>query len=377
MWRAAGLLLCGACAASTPGPVGNVESGVEPPEASDPLLSEVAERFPAGADHCVVARPELLSDEQRRLYGQVSQADPVAWAVPLRLRAFGSVARKVGDTGGQYVALLRLAAHGADPREVLATASRWDLRWGVDAESCTPDACPTAARQIEPDLVRLERGPWRTGDGMMDAHCQQLARQHPDALEVSAHYGGPRREVFDLEMMAPASLLPQRTTTVARLRRGGVVLNRVDVMLTEEGAKRVVEGSGSFDPSLLGVEPVSHDIRRRREGLTVFTTVDVLFEDLRMREADDERHAAAAAYAEALKELVAPDQVDVGDLAMLHSQVGLHLEVVRNSSHGNPTDAIEQLKRLVNRGLVAHPGDERLLRALSDLSAPATPRSEP
>lgn len=289
------------------------------------------------------------------MYAPVAHA-VVAWREALGVTAFARAERERSDgaSAPPAVAWLRVEAPEARVREALAEASGLTLVWDQDAAECGPNACPTAARFVEPGLVRLTRGNWPTppvGKGVAP-RCRLLAERHPDAVEIWA------RRASDLPREGDLGV-PLRSVSVVSRRTEGVRLVRDDLMSSgaaAEGAAQVLRG-GAVPAMGFGVPGLTGEVRQADAAVVV--TLDVPWEDLRFARDDRARQADAERYAAALERLEPDDRIDPTSLANVAAQIEARLALLEHARV--PDDAmLDATRTLLTRALAAHPSDVTL-----------------
>src|SRR5262249_44724807 len=157
--------------------------------AQTPAVDHVLELLPylpVGSDRCVVMRPSLLSVSQRALYLPMSQSEARPFWPELDVAAYAEGARERRDGRPFQVSLFWLEAGEAETRAVLERQLGARVAWDDAASECGALGCPARARFEVPHVLRLERGSEAAGSSPgAEAHCRELARQHPHALELT------------------------------------------------------------------------------------------------------------------------------------------------------------------------------------------------
>jgi hypothetical protein len=324
---------------------------------------DLLSRLPAGADRCVMVRPARVPAARRGLLARVSQAEPLAWIAGLGIEAYVSaqLERRTGPSG--QVTLLWMRAKGtARIRALLAAHSGLGLHWEDDAPACSPLECPLRARSLGDHVVQIERGPFvpnaRAG---VEQQCARMAERSRTAVELSV----ARSRAFGSFSF---SGLPVRASSELHASATGIHVSRVDRMRDPIEAERALGEGPTADLLLPRSGSLGSNLRRVRDGASIRTELDLLWEDLELARDDEARLQAAPRAAEAL--LSEPPAADVGAPARREdvlAELGYRLELMQRAA-GEPRKAEAQAARvLLERALQRDPEDEGLALLLAEL----------
>jgi hypothetical protein len=344
------LLACGGSAA----PTAVATPAVVAPEPARDWALQLAAQLPDGADRCDIARPSLLNDEQRALYGPVAHS-VVAWRESLRVVGYARVERDPSPGGWPLdVTFVRVEAAEARVREALAEATGLALAWDQDAAECGPNGCPTSVRFVEPDLVRLARGTWPeapAGKGVAP-RCRALAERHPEAIELWA------RRTRELPREGETSV-PLRTASKVLRRAQGVRFERKDLMASTTAAEEAAatQRAASSPGTAFGVPGVMTDVRR--EGTVVTARLDVLWEDLRFARDDRGRMAEAERYAAALERVEPEEHIPWSSVGHVAAQIDARIKLLE-LARAPDAELLAATRALLDRALAAYPDDPTL-----------------
>ncbi len=241
------------------------------------------------------------------------------------------------------------------PERGSPTTRRSSCTWGRGAGSCGGAACPFRARLLDAHTLRIERGQWpeRAGEGV-ERRCRQMAESSPDTLEVAS------RSTDELDGSDASG--PGREDVRIEPQPMGVVIERRSFMASAaDAAER--EAFDSFSGPPLGrpgllPESVDHE----RHGALLIDRLHVRWEDLSLLLEDERRLAQARMDGEGA--LTPVDRVDVRDLANLQRQVRLRREAMEAQRGAARRTSARDLRRLLERGMGAHPDEPTLSRAL-------------
>ncbi|MEM1418496.1 MAG: hypothetical protein AAGH15_26615, partial [Myxococcota bacterium] len=314
------------------------------PTAGEVLVSAL----PAGADHCVVARPGRLGPARRQQIVPLSHATAFAWDTDAPV---GEAAEVRQDGSGAPAVELRLRVGDMEEaRRWLAERAPFRVRWGdVD---CPGSGCQRW-RADAPDArtIRLRRGLWKTDVARtgVRARCQALSARFPGAYEVGVHAERGWLGAWDHRGEGPGT-----TREVALFPLDGGF----------DGVRwREVFRSGEMTPEelLAGLaaeafgEPPHAESAARRHGPAegpdgIESGADYRWEDLALA-VEDARRLREAAAAEARASVpLDPERVRVEDREVLERQLALR----RRALDAGDGAELPALRRLLERGLDAH-----------------------
>ena len=327
--------------------------------------AQLAARLPPGANRCAVARPYLVPRARRGLVLRMSQADALPWVPGAPIASFASADRVGPDGRRSSVALVRTTA---DP----ATVRRWleehaPVRARFEGRGASDEGGRAfSARFVDAHTLRLQLGPWpvTSSDGPgAEARCASLAREFPEAAEVASRHG-------EVVVLGASAHLPRRTDLVLVADDTAVTITRHMHMASADQAEDRRLDLDELDPyawSMAGdIYPERVDHTRRRHVLS--SRMRILWEDLVLAAQDQRRMAAAIAEDERQREPRRPMDIDVSNLAVARSQIGLWTQRVAANRGALRRASAEQLAVLLERAIDAHPSEVELARQLARLS---------
>ena len=339
----------------------------QPPTARPDRALELALYLPSSADECVALRAARVPAARREAFQQLSQADSLAFASSLRIKAFVSARRsRRGRRSGQVMVLLLGVPN--DQARGLLSELRPSLRWTPAAavgpwdEGCGPGGCPGRVQFLGPGILKIELGPWRAPAGArgVEARCRALLSGHPDALEVSAQRG--------LRLADSAfSTTPLRGSRVVRASARGLDVLSRDMLASSDAAERFVQVRRSADQLMFEGGGVFSDVSRRVEDAWVSTRMGVLWEDLELQVEDAARLEQAEQDADSLERLQPFGEIDAGDLVAVLWQLTYRLDHMAHLAGAERRQHALELRGLLERALAVHPAEPRLARPLLDL----------
>ena len=326
-------------------------------ESTDDDAVMLASRLPAQASRCVVARPGRVAPARRPLLARVAQGHRLAWDGRLSVRALASAEQADRDGARRALWLLRAEGAAQAVREAVATQSHIALRWD-EGISCEGGDCPARAVQDGDGTVRIAQGRAfalrRAGSGVAESPCAQLARDAPEAIEVSV-----------AESAIPGVL---RETRVMRIDGDRIT---VEHRLSTRGAPAVARALAWLD----AVEPVGTNAMlgdgvMRRVGRTVrddaiVERLEADFDALGLRAEDDERLSEALRAERALGVPLPITDVDVHDPEVVARERALREERLASLSGAVRIVAVDELVALLDAAHRAHPDDAETARALA------------
>lgn len=270
-------LLASACAARAPTSAGDPTA--RPPVTAPDQALALVRALPADAERCVYAQPARFTRPERALLSRLSQTEPLPWTLTLPVLAYARAERSAG--GGERVRVEYVKFASGSPealRRAIDAAAGRPLLWeGEAGEPCDGEltCVPVHARVVAPQLVELTQGRWPRSAG--EGACVELARAHPEALEVSQRSGG----------LGGSEL--RESTSVLRLGARGLTRETARRYESVQAARRALSAARRGEeepPSLLGI-PASTFPEQRAELLLQRATVS--FEELALAARDRER----------------------------------------------------------------------------------------
>jgi hypothetical protein len=318
-------------------------------------------QLPAAADECVVALPARLGAARAEVYAPISQAEPWLWRLAPRVMAYAQASWQLRGRR-RWLTWLRVSGDATELRAQLTAQAGLDLHWeDAEAVGCDADSCPTLARFLDKDTLRLVRGApaAQSASNGPPGPCLQLLRDHPSAFEVSFRRG----EVLFIEA---SSDVPRTTQAWTVATSAGLLVERVDQMGDDEAAQRGLERDACRELWGGGDTALDASCERTREKLQLHTTARVRWDDLRLRRDDAARHARAQRYAEALESARPDAALDLADLDDLLRELSVRRTLIETSG-ADPRPAAIELLQLVARALAQHPAEPRLLAFRADL----------
>lgn len=341
------VLLALACGSSV------MPAGSRPP-GTDPAV-ELAALLPDSVDRCVVARPGMVPEGRRALVLLHSQAEPTAWNRELGVVAYASGVAE-GEGGRQ---VRRSYYRLADPseqkvRRVLA------VRW-LD-EPCEGEVCRRAvARWLDEHTLEVARYEWPERRlPLSSGGCVQLARERPEAIEVSSRI---TEGIGAIHLLRPAQ---ERATL--RVSTTSLALER-ELSFDDPVEARILEGQiahgRSIESALLPLAGVRREVERKRERITIRESRR--WDELELAVEDERLRRQALALAVARREPLPVTRVRIDDLAAVRHQLRLRRAELARLGPEERARAATELAELLRRAWAAHPGEIWLGMALARL----------
>jgi len=329
---------------------------VRPTPSADDEAVALASRLPADASRCVVAQPGRVESARRPLLARVAQAHRLAWDSNLEVRVLASAEQADREGARRALWLLRVEGAPQAVRDALAAQPHVALRWD-EGVSCDGVECPARAQQDGDGTVRIAQGRAlalrRAGAAIAESPCAQLARDAPEAVEVSVS-----------ESVIPGVL---RETRVLRIDGDRIGMEQ---RLSTRGAPAVARALAWLDAvERAGVDAMLGDGAWRRVARTVGDDVIVErfeadFHALALRAEDDERLNEALRAERALGMPLPIADVDLRDPEAVALQRALReAQLVRLSGAAHAA-ALHELVALLEAGHRANPDDAETAQAL-------------
>lgn len=335
---------------------GDARSG---PRAANAAVAELLALLPPGADRCVLLTPGAIDEAVRPAFALVAHAQAIAFNPALRVQAYARVERR--RHGGQHasVTALRSAAPAETVKSVLDGTGGWDLRWRPGPLACSPDECPTRARQVDAHTVVIEQGQWPVGRDArgVERACRQMPAATPGAVEWSASRGQSLAA-----LAGPA--MPLRSSRSVRIEAGRLRIQRSYRMPSEVlAAELAAVGSGGGAAELDALE---RPLGRSHKGAELYRDSGLSLSDLQLRLDDRARLLAARLEARALAAHVpAQSAVDLARRGELPAQIGHRVARLAVATPADKPALAADLEALLRRAVAAYPADALLAKLLA------------
>jgi hypothetical protein len=345
-------------AVSAAGNASAIDAAARAKESHPEPLALLAE-LPGGADRCVLAQPARVDATRRTLTARVSQAEPFAWLPALQVQAYASVERANRDGASARVSLLSIGVAPDQARAVLQAEGGvvFDFEASPTAPRCAGVGCPIRARFTASNRLWLQRGELvPVAQPGAEQLCSKLLERNPDAVEASAARGGP-----------PAELeLPLHTSAELTLTSSGLQVLRIDELPSALEADAALEDDTAG--VMLGpVLAVGSNLRRERRGAALYSTYDVLWQDLEFARDDDTRAHAAEREADVLARALPDPEALPAQRQDVLGQLGYLIDQARASAEPERSGRLSAARKLLEQALARTPDDEGIALLLCEL----------
>jgi|GEM_PF-3088513 len=190
--------------------------------ATRPLLTQLVEDLPAGADQCVATAPHLVSDRRSALLAELSDADALGWARTPHVAAYVRCRYRARRESIVW----RMLIDGELDRDVLPMHVRWE------GEACEADACDWPIASWEAPILTLRSPDSDTVRGVgVEAELRTLVARLPQLLEVRL-----TSESMHLRTLEEDGVRELRRTTSRRERV--LSWDEVEVLAADQGIRR-------------------------------------------------------------------------------------------------------------------------------------------